>query len=355
MLDAAPDCRHHVVLGRDSEPDRLAEEFPTVTVTVEPALQRAPHPVKDFNAYRNLRSMIATQRFDIVCTHQSKAGFLGRLAARDHSSRTVHSLSMANFGAGYSRSESAAFRLAERMLGRHTTAYAVVGADLAERFQQNGIRPDQLHVIRSAARLPATGIGYAAARGRCSGALDLPAERPWILYLGSLEARKNVLSLPVLLQQVLLHWTDGEPPLLVVAGDGPLRGELSRLLAQMDLADDSVLLGHVADPTALVTASDVLVLLSNAEGLPQVLVQAAAVQLPFVAYEVDGVEELLRAGAGGRVVEPGNVIAAADDVLDLLQRGPRQELDVDLQEWSRDEILASYRSLFSRLLALPRN
>ncbi len=356
MIDAMAGSHHHVVLGRDSDAERLSEEFPAAAVTVEPALQRAPHPGRDFTAYRALRALMSANRFDLLCTHQSKAGFVGRLAARHRVAHgTIHSLSMANFGAGYSRTETIAFKLAERMMARHTTAYAVVGADLAQRFAANGIQRDQLHIIRSAARLPTPSTGYAASRSRCAQAFELPVERPWIVYLGSLEARKNVLSLPVVLQQVLLHWPQGEPPMLVVAGDGPLRGDLSRLLTQMDLADDAVLLGHVADPTMLVAGSDVLVLLSNAEGLPQVLVQAVAAQLPFVAYDVDGVEELLRFGASGRVVEPGNVLAAADEVLDLLLRGSRQEREIELGDWSRDEILASYRALFMRLLDTPRN
>lgn len=351
MIDALPDWDHHVVLGQDSDIERFAAEFPTVTVRVEPNLRRAPHPTRDLAAYRSLRTLLRTTSFDLVCTHQSKAGFLGRLAARGRARATVHSLSMANFGAGYSRLESFGFRLAERLLAGATTAYAVVGVDLAERFVRIGVKRSKLHVIRSAARLPAESIGYTAARSRCAAQYGLPAERPWILYLGSLEARKNVLSLPVVLQHTLLHWADEAPPVLVVAGDGPLRAELDKLLRQMDLAEDSMLLGHVADPTPLVTGSNVLVLLSDAEGLPQVLVQASAVQLPFVAFEVDGVDELLRRGAGGRVVEPGDVLAAADEVLDLLQRGPRHELSLELDEWNRDHILASYRSLFTRLLA----
>ncbi len=350
MLDAAPEAEHHIIVGRDSDAVRLSDEFPSAIVRTQSSLQRSPHPIKDAVAYRAIRKLLDESSFDLVCTHQSKAGFLGRLAARGKTAHgAVHSLSMANFGPGYSMLESALFRGAEQLLARYTRAYAVVGEDLAGRFSRIGVRESQIHVIRSAARLPVAS-GQVAGRAKCSQQFGLDPVRPWVLYLGSLEPRKNVLSLPVMLQQLLLHWGDGPAPMLVVAGDGPLREELSRLLDQMDLAEDSMLLGHVADPGPLLAGSDVLVLLSSAEGLPQVLVQASAVELPFAAYEVDGVDELLRMGASGRVVEQNNVLSISHEVHDLLVRGPRHPGTVDLTDWERDEILRSYRRLFLELL-----
>ena len=66
------------------------------------------------------------------------------------------------------------------------------------------------------------------------------------------------------------------------------------------------LLGHVSDVPRVLRAADVLALPSSAEGLPQVLVQAARAGVPFVAFDVDGVAELLALGAVGRSVPLGD-------------------------------------------------
>ena len=75
-------------------------------------------------------------------------------------------------------------------------------------------------------------------------------------------------------------------------------------------------------------------LLSRAEGLPQVLVQAAAVGTPFVVTEVDGADELLELGAAGTVVEQGDVIGAARALLPYLRwRRSPPEPAIDLTPW----------------------
>ena len=217
---------------------------------------------------------------------------------------------MADFGPGYGALESLLFRTVERRLASSTTAYVVAGADLAQRFQRLGVPSDKLRIVRSALRLPAPTGDRLDARRRVAEKFQLPIDRPWILYVGSLEARKNVLDFPTLLQQTI-QLSVGERPFLVVAGIGPLRPRLESLLDQVGLLDDSALVGYVPAPDDLFAAADAVILLSRAEGLPQVLVQAASVGTPFVACEVDGADELLELGASGTVVEQGDVIGAA--------------------------------------------
>jgi glycosyltransferase involved in cell wall biosynthesis len=166
-----------------------------------------------------------------------------------------------------------------------------------------------------------------------------------ICYVGSLEPRKNPLLLPRLLRR--LHDRLPGPPGLLVVGDGPERGRLVDELRTQDLQGSVVLTGYLSDPPLVHEAlrgSDVVVLMSEAEGLPQVLVQAAATGTPFVAFDVDGVRELLALGAAGSVVPLGRVQEAADEVARWLGAAAR-EPQVDLSSWSRESITASYRSV----------
>jgi glycosyltransferase involved in cell wall biosynthesis len=96
-------------------------------------------------------------------------------------------------------------------------------------------------------------------------------------------------------------------------------------------------------------ASDTLILLSSVEGLPQVLVQAAAVDTPFVAFDVDGVREVLALGAQGTVVELGDVDAAVQAVTEQLAR-PAAHAELNLESWSPERIRGAYRSLLKEVL-----
>ena len=138
---------------------------------------------------------------------------------------------------------------------------------------------------------------------------------------------------------------------LAVAGEGPLAGELRGRLEAMGLSEDSALVGFVSDPAPLVAASDAMVLLSTSEGIPQVLVQAAAAGTPFVSYAVDGGQELLDEGAVGAVVPLGDLAAAARAASDVLRgrRGPSPS--IDLSGWDEAEIAAGYRRLLVAALS----
>jgi glycosyltransferase involved in cell wall biosynthesis len=112
------------------------------------------------------------------------------------------------------------------------------------------------------------------------------------------------------------------------------------------------LLGFVDDPLSFVAAADVIVLLSEAEGVSQVLVQAAALDTPYVAYDVDGVSELLRMGARGHAVALGDVGSATHAVERSLRRTDgKRAPSIDLDEWSAPAISRAYQAIFAPLLA----
>ena len=96
------------------------------------------------------------------------------------------------------------------------------------------------------------------------------------------------------------------------------------------------MLGHVDDVAEVMRASDLLVLPSSAEGLPQVLVQAASCGLPFAAYDVDGVRELLALGAVGRVVPAGDRLGLTSSIASQLSatRTGGRPAAVDPEVWS---------------------
>jgi glycosyltransferase involved in cell wall biosynthesis len=112
-----------------------------------------------------------------------------------------------------------------------------------------------------------------------------------------------------------------------------------------------ILVGHVADPASVLEAmraADLILLLSRTEGLPQVLVQAAAVGTPFVAYDVEGVRELLELGAIGDALPLNDLDAVVDTAERRLRRGPpADEPAADLSSWATEVIHDSYRTVIN--------
>jgi glycosyltransferase involved in cell wall biosynthesis len=345
FVAALPDAEHVVVVGHDSDVD-LAADHLGCPVEVAPDLVRSPRFDRDVRAVRALTARLRRDPTDLVVTHQSNAGVDGRVAARIAGRvPVVHSLSMASFGPGYGRAESTLFRTVERTLAPLTTRYVVVGADLARRFEVAGVAARKLVIVRSGATLPAP------PPDRLPEVARVPHGRPVVLCLGALEPRKNPLDLVPLLQRIRASVADA---FLAVAGEGPLADELAAAVDDAGLAGDVALLGYVRPVEPLLWRADALVLLSNAEGLPQVLIQAAAAGLPFVTYDVDGGREVVALGAVGRVVPLGDVTAAADAVVQILGAPSARRRRVDVSSWDPAFIAASYRSVVDDVLAEAR-
>jgi glycosyltransferase involved in cell wall biosynthesis len=350
MVEAYPQARHVLIVGDDSSPAAARSEMELASVRVVPTLVRQPSPIDDLRALASIWRIMRALSPDLVVTHQSKAGVLGRLCARQLRIPNVSSLSMANFGPGYPAPLSALFRALERGLRRSTTAYAVVGHDLARRYEEIGVPRHKLRVVRSGVRLPAPEDGPLLPEGLRRD-LGIPATRTLIVYLGSLEPRKNVLDLLDVLEGV--HRRADDRPFLAIAGEGPLAETLDRSIRHRGLESDAALIGFVEAPLSLIAEADAVVLLSQAEGVSQVLVQAAALDTPFVAYQVDGVVELLELGARGRTISIGDVAGGADALVEILgwPRGATVA-SIDLTDWTPAAIRRGYQDLFSSVLRL---
>jgi len=350
MVRAFPEAEHHLMVGAESDMDLAARQVGPASVTMVATLVRQPHPYRDLVALRRLVGLMREDRFDLVVTHQSKAGILGRTAARMRGVPVIHSLSMPSFGAGYPPWQTRLFRAMERRLARSTDAYAVVGNDVSFRYQEVGVPADKLHVVRSGVSLPRQSGANADEEVRRT--YQLPTERPLVLYLGSLEARKGVLDLPRFLA-LLVSTSPGACPHLVIAGEGPLSAALRRGFERAGVSHAATLIGFVSDPLPLIAAASSVILPSSAEGVPQVLVQAAAFGTPFVAYNVDGVRELIDLGARGVVIVPGDVAGAASATLSIIRFPTGSKAPTtDLTEWEPNTIRRQYRSLFLDVLGI---
>lgn len=346
LCRAVDDARHVVLVGEESDVALAGAELAPAHVEVLRDLRREVAPRADASALRALVRRLRAERPQVLVTHQSKAGVLGRLAGRMTDVAVVHSLSMASFGDGYGRIESTVFRALERAMARQAAAYLVVGHDLAEQYVAIGAPAPRMHVIRSAPRLPSVPEDRSAARRELRDRAGIDGDRPVVAYVGSLDERKNVALLPTLLARVAARLPE-DPPVLVVAGDGPLR-------SVVDGVDDVVLLGHLDDPAPVFQGADVIVLLSRAEGLPQVLVQAAAAGTPFVAFEVSGARELIASGAVGTVVRRGDLDAAARAVAGHVRERGAPARTIDLTEWEPDVVHQRYAEVLAPLLAEVR-
>lgn len=280
----------HVAVGTED----FESDFPAGTrLHLVPHLIRDVSPRVDRRALRALTEIIDAHRFDVVQTHQSKAGALGRIAARGRVPVILHTVHMASFGDAYGRARSRSFLALERWAARFTDRFVFVGRELARRYLAAGVGSrDRCTVVRSP--IPELGAllhlreAPVAARRRAQAAIGVTNGRRVVLMVAALDRRKRhelaITALAPLLAQAQAQ--------LVVAGQGPERQALELLCRRLGVTRSVRWLGFVRDVRPLFAAADVAVQTSVLEGVSQAVVQAVAAGVPVVATAVDGLREV---------------------------------------------------------------
>ena len=189
-----------------------------------------------------------------------------------------------------------------RLLLRRADAVAALWQGSADALVRSfGVPVSKLVVIPNGR--PAAEFPLVDADTRSAARARLGVDGPVVAYLGALAPEKRV--------DLIIRAVGGLPgATLVVAGDGPLRSRLGKLGAE-ELGDRVRFLGAVPAPVTVIAAADVVVLASETEGLPAVLIEAGLSGVPTVATDVGGVSTIVEEGVTGRLAPPGDSAALA--------------------------------------------
>lgn len=287
-----------------------------------PEMGRALRFYRDVRALNALTALMSEHRYDIVHTHCSKAGLLGRLAARRAGGsivvHTYHAFgwqaageqangSRGTWGPGLAR---ALYLGVERYAASLTDALITVSELNRETVLDLELGPpEKVRTVRSGIQLerPAT-----SDRKTLAKRLGLPTDRPIVGTVGRLALQKDPLTFVEAAQRVL----EVQPEVqFIMVGDGPLEAE-----TRDAIGDDARIrmLGYRDDVSDILEVLDVFVLSSRWEGLGRALTEAVAAGVPVAATAVDGIPELITHGVTGRLSPPGQADALADNVLWIL-------------------------------------
>jgi glycosyltransferase involved in cell wall biosynthesis len=318
------------------------ELFPVET------LVRPVAPVADIRAFSSLRAAIRSFAPDVVHTHSSKAGILGRLAARIEAvPSVVHTV----HGFGFTPLQKAplrlAFKTAERLLARYTDHFVTVSESDRRRGVDMGLfAAERVTVIRAGIDLERFRVagGGRAVRQK----LGVPEDVPLVTQIGNFKPQKAPLDF--VRMSAAVHARCAEA-FFVMVGDGPLRGAAEELARSLGISDRVVFCGWWDDVPGLLAATTVSVLTSCHEGLPCSVVESLAAGVPVVATAVDGTVEVVRSGSNGFLAPAGDVAALAESVCTLLEDAEMcescaQAASRGLEDFDRDLMVRQQEDLY---------
>jgi len=292
--------------------DGRARSIPDADVRLLPWLRHPIAPLSDAAALVRLAAML--DGVDLIHTHSSKAGIVGRAAARLAGTRgVVHTVHGWSFNDTQPRAVRRAYVELERQAARGTDRIVCVSESDRETGLRLGIGSEaQYRVIRSG--IDRTGyVAPPGARERTRAALGYGSDDVVVGTIANFKPQKGPLDFVAAAR--LARATN--PRLkFFAAGDGELRPLAQERIEAGGLAGDVRLLGWREDVVELLAAMDVFVLTSLFEGLPRVVLQAMAASVPVVATDAGGTAEVVGRGAG-LLVPPGDPGAIAAAVVAL--------------------------------------
>jgi glycosyltransferase involved in cell wall biosynthesis len=277
-------------------------------------LERRLNPLKDLLSFFQLRSLIKRNNIQIVHTHSSKAGILGRLAAASCRTKiilhTVHGWSFHDFQPVWLRW---LFIWLERYSAKFCSRLIVV----SDADQRKGLAcgigsPEKYQRINY-------GIDYRAfqnhERGRIRE-LGIGADELVVGMVACFKPQKAPLDF---IKTAALLKKDYPQVKFILVGDGMLRKAITKAIYRYQLEGEIFLLGWRSDIPVLLSSFDIFLLTSLWEGLPIAVLEAMASCLPIVATDTGGISEVVSDGKNGFLAAPGDVSALAQKSLLLLK------------------------------------
>lgn len=277
-------------------------------------LERPINPLKDLLALIEIYRFIQKNNIDIVHTHSSKAGILGRFAARLAKVKfivhTVHGWSFNDYQPKlwrkfFIRLERTAAQLTDRLI-------VVSHYDKQKGLRCNIGKEDKYSLIRY-------GIDYAeftAAGQNIKDELGIDAKELVVGMIACFKHQKapqDFIKLAALVNRILPEVK------FILVGDGILRKKIERLIYKSNLQTQVILTGWRKDIPSILSTIDIFVLTSLWEGLPVAILEAVASSKPIVATRTGGIGEIVNEGRTGFLVWPGDMQKASQRLITLLK------------------------------------
>jgi len=268
-------------------------------------LVREISPLKDVTALIKLYIAMRNNRYNIVHTHSSKAGILGRLAAKMAGIpvivHTIHGWSFHDYLPSYQKH---LFIYLEKIAAKFSDALVFVSEADLETGLKNGIgKKSQYRLIRSAIpRIQFNNLEKNKEINRKK--LGIPDNVLVIGNVGRLSDQKNPIEWIQIAQKISL---EEDNVVFLLVGDGPLRLDVEEEINEFFLSEKFILPGLTRDVLSYFSIIDIFLITSLWEGLPRTVLEAMAMGIPVVAYKSGGIPEIVSDGITGYLCKAGDI------------------------------------------------
>lgn len=326
-------------------------------------MKRSINPLNDYKAYKEIRKIIREFKPDIVHTHASKSGALGRLAAiKENVPVIVHTFHGHVFHSYFSGITTSIFKRVERYLAKRSSAIVAISE-----IQKTELC--DVHKICLREKMEVIPLGFDLDRFQQNRDEKRKAFRAqWKIAEDEIVVSIIGRLVPVKNHEMFIHCAVDilrsaiHNVKFVIVGDGELRQELAVLVQELSketplLKDKVIFTSWIKEVDTVLAASDIVALTSWNEGTPVSLVEAHAASCPVVTTRAGGVEDIVAHEKTGFVCDPGDVKTFTEHLVKLINNVDLRESMASqanqrvLEKYSYLRLCHDMKALYARLLS----
>ncbi|EGJ32396.1 MULTISPECIES: glycosyltransferase family 4 protein [Moorena] len=287
-----------------------------------PHLIRPLHPTQDFQALLDIVRLLRQEQFDIVHTHSSKAGILGRLAARIARVpvvvHTIHGFPFNDFMPAWKRQ---LYINLERSVRSCTDFFITVSELNRQQAAQLGILSlENSKTVYGGIDL--TKLDYPSNPTEMRHKLGIPDAWQTIVMVGRLDEQKAPYFLIDAFSQILAKFPK---TILLIVGEGQLQPRLETQTQKLGIKENVKFLGSREDVPEILKIADIFALSSLWEGLSRAMTEAMLLGTPVVVPNIYGMPEVVHHNETGLLFPPRDTEELAAHLTDLLQNPQERE------------------------------
>lgn len=313
-----------------------------LTTCFVPTLVRPISPLKDFLSVVKLSSLLKRLAPDILHTHSSKTGILGRLAGKvSDVPIVIHTVHGFAFPYASSRIVRLFYFFMEYFGGKLCDALIVLNeGDRLVAIEKLAIPAEKVYLISNGVDVDCFEKVTAEQRTEIRRKVFDVTDEDVICVgmVGRLWRQKN----PVCLLRAairVLEKTDIKVQFYFI-GDGELRSELEQMISEHGLSSQIQIMGWRQDVASLLSALDIFVLPSRWEGMPLAILEAMASSLPVIVSNISGNHDLVSHGIDGLLFDSDNDIQLSERIIYLLNS---PDIRSGLGENARKKVIEHYQ------------
>lgn len=314
ILNSPRFIRHH---GYDAQVVYLCAPDPTIQQSLRTRAEKLEcpltliedHGMRDVSVIKKLLRFMRQERIELLQTHDYKSNVLGLILRRFHK---MHLVSMLHGWTDTTGRMPLYIAIDKKCLPWYEKLICV-SEDLVDECKKLRIPDRKIQLVHNAIDLAT--YTRTTSKELAKREIGLEGNDPLIGMVCRLSPEKGIIEAIAMVSRLNAQ---GKRVQLWVAGDGPFRPDIEREIASRGLGEQVRLLGQLSDTRMFYQAMDAFLLNSIREGLPNVVLEAMALEVPVVATRVAGVPSLIRPNQTGWLIEPGDEKALDSSVLESL-------------------------------------